>query len=63
MAAALVPHDLWDVIGLFCRYRSTSRKAVGRVYPIEPASGVFDLSFAVEFLGRCCRRSWAAVQV
>jgi len=59
------PNGWWDMIepsSLSYRHRSPSRKAVGRVYPIEPASGAFCLSFAVEFLGRCCRRSWAAAR-
>jgi len=58
MTAKLVPDGLWEVIEPLIPYRSPSRKAVGRVYPIEFASGVFCLFFAAAFLGRCCPRNW-----
>lgn len=49
-------------LSLSCRHRSSGRKAGGHVCPIELASGVLYLFFAVVFLGKCYPRSWAAVR-
>jgi hypothetical protein len=59
MTAALVPNDLWDVIEPLLPLPKPKPQGGRPRVPDPSCPGVFCLSFVVEFLGRCCRRSWA----
>jgi len=59
MIATVVSDGFWDVIEPLLPLPKPKPQGGRPRLPIEPASGVFCLSFVVEFLGRCCRRSWA----
>jgi hypothetical protein len=61
MAAALVPDILWEVIEPLVPLPKPKQQG-GRPRIPECASMASCLSFAVAYLGRCCRRNWAVAR-